>query len=182
MPTTLPAAQRKRNRPNRNPSHSKNPVYPSAANLPAPLPASDDVEMMANGVCLHTLGNLRAHALGFLSALLAQYTHRRAFAATGLSFCHISSWQALCPEFGQLYRLVLQEVDVRKAQVLEDEAFEWACSQKSKGIYHDGKRIDTEAVHSDKMHDLMLRGLLPGKYGKVDGEGSQQAVQVNITL
>ena len=35
---------------------------------------------------------------------------------------------------------------------------------------------------SDKMADLLLRGLDPATFGKVDSEGSQQAVQVNITL
>ena len=150
----------------------------------APYPTSEEVEKMVveGGFELTELGTPCAHATGLLSALLELLTHKAAFEATGTRWSVLHMFCAWSSDFERLYKAVLRKLDEKRVQVLRDEAFEWACSQKSKGVYHNGKRIDTEAVHSDKMHELMLRGLDPETFGKASEDGTSQAVQVNITL
>jgi len=138
--------------------------------------------VVEGGFDLTELGTSCAHATGLLSALLELMTHKAAFEATGTRWSVLHMFCAWCSDFDRLYRVALRKLDEKRVQVLRDEAFEWACSQKSKGVYHDGKRIDTEAVHSDKMHELLLRGLDPATFGKAGEDGNTQAVQVNITL
>jgi len=94
----------------------------------------------------------------------------------------VSSFQAWSGDYGRLYDAVRSEVAARKLQVLEDEAFKWASGGKQKGIYHDGKRIDSEGAHSDKLHELLLRAAKPDVYGRAADPGSQQAVIINIDL
>ncbi len=161
----------------------------ASANLPVPYPASDDIQAIihrgqagGNGYDLHELGQLRACAIGFLSALLQRLTHKSALEATGLQWLDIAHWQAHCPGYAQLYAAVRDEVDARKLQVIEDEAFEWAASMKRKGIYHEGKKVDEEAVHSDRLHEVLLRGMRPDRYGRLADQSSQQAVIINIDI
>jgi hypothetical protein len=159
------------------------PLPPSLVNLP-PYRSTEAVESaIAEGdFSLAGLGHSRAHAVGFLSALMELGTHRKALSATGLIWPHLHIFQGWCPAYGQLYRAILAKLDAQRIQILRDEAFEWATGGKSRGIYHDGKQIDTEAVHSDKLHDLLLRGLDPQTFGRAGNDAPQQAVQVNITL
>lgn len=131
---------------------------------------------------LTDLGQSHAHATGFLSALLETGTHRKAFEATGLCWPHLHVFEGWCSGFGCLYRAILAKLDAQRVRVLRDEAYEWANSDKRRNIYHDGKIIDSEALHSDKMHDLLLRGLDPETFGRASEDNQIQAVQVNITL
>ena len=159
------------------------PLPPSLQTL-SPYPTNEAVliTMSEGDFNLTDLGQSHAHATGFLSALLETGTHRKAFAATGMCWPHLHVFEGWCSGFGCLYRAILAKLDAQRVRVLRDEAYEWANSDKRRNIYHDGKIIDSEALHSDKMHDLLLRGLDPETFGKASEDGTSQAVQVNITL
>lgn len=172
MRTKTPAT-RSRNRPEKNPSHSLNPVYPSASNLPVPYTASKDIEGITQKHDLQTLGNLRAPAIGFLSALLEHITHSKALEETGLKWSDLNHWRLLCPGYDDLYREVKTMVDEKKAQHLEDRAYE----RGDKGAIVEAGRY----APSDAMTKMVLGAILPGKYGR-DLEGQAQAVQVNINI
>lgn len=169
----LPKELRKDNRPNRNPSHSENPVYPSAERLPVLVATSKEVEGLTGNYDLKVLGNLRAHALGFLSAWMEHLTHSAALEACGLKWCDVGHWKLLSPGYSDMYEEVKRLVDLKKAQVLEDKAFE----RGDKGAIVEAGRY----APSDVMTKMVLGAILPGKYGR-DTEGQAQAVQVNINI
>lgn len=175
MPKLKPASERKQApRPNRNPSHQNVPCYPSAKNLPAiPYPQAEEIEGMLERYDLTALGNFRAHAVGFLSALLEHLTHEEAFSATSLKWDNLGRWKFLCPPFAELYQEVRRLVDEKKALVLEDKAYK----RSDKGA----EVLAGRYAPSDTMHKMLLQGLLPNRYGK-DQEGQAQAVQVNINI
>lgn len=163
-------------------------------NSPRPLPpwlmtlqpydTSEEVEklIVEGDFELADLGTPCAHAKGLMSALLEHLTHKAAFEATGLKWSYLAIFCAWSDGFDRLYKRVLAKLDEKRVLVLKEAAYERAVKGNERGIYHDGRKIAVEYYPSDKMHELMLRGLDPATFGKVDGEGSQQAVQVNITL
>lgn len=149
-----------------------------------PYDTSEEVEklIVEGDFELADLGTPCAHAKGLMSALLEHLTHKAAFEATGLKWSYLAIFCAWSDGFDRLYKRVLAKLDEKRVLVLKEAAYERAVKGNERGIYHDGRKIAVEYYPSDKMHELMLRGLDPATFGKVDGDGSQQAVQVNITL
>ena len=166
------------------------PVAPTVRPLPPSLvgvsayPVSVEVEtmVMEGDFDLSELGQSYAHATGLLSAIIELLTHREAFEVTGLRWSTLHLFCAWSNDFDRLYRLVLRKLDEKRVQVLKEAAFDRAVKGNERGVYHDGKKIAVEYYPSDKMHELLLRGLDPATFGKVDNQCQQQAVQVNITL
>lgn len=166
------------------------PKLPTVRPLPPwcqsvqPYPVNEEVEKMviSGGFDLADLGTPCAHAKGVLSALLEHLTHKAAFEVTGLKWSHLAIFCAWSSDFELLYKQVLLKLDEKRVLVLKEAAYERAVKGNERGVYHDGRKIAVEYYPSDKMHELLLRGLDPATFGKVDGEGNQQAVQVNITL
>jgi len=159
------------------------PLPPSLINV-APYPTSEEVEKMVRegGFDLTELGQSCACATGLLSAILELLTHKAAFAATGLRWSILHLFCAWSSDFERLYRAALLKLDEKRVQVLREAAFERAVVGAERGVWFNGVKVGVENIQSDKMAELMLRGLDPSTFGKVDGEGNQQAVQVNITL
>ena len=166
------------------------PVAPTVRPLPpylqivSPYPTSSLVEdeIKSGGFSLVELGASCAHATGFLSALLECLTHNGAFDRCGFKWGVVANWEQLSPGFRDLYAICLRKLDDLRVRVLKDAAFQRATVGTARGIYWNGAKVATEHCPSDKMHELLLRGLDPATFGKVDGQGQQQAVQVNITL
>ena len=150
----------------------------------SPYPTSEIVEseIVSGGFSLVDLGASCAHATGFLSALLEYLTHNVAFEVCGFRWGVVANWEQLSPGFRDLYAICLRKLDDLRVKVLKDAAFQRATVGSARGIYWNGAKVATEHYPSDKMTDLLLRGLDPATFGKVDGQGQQQAVQVNITL
>ena len=159
------------------------PLPPSLVGKPV-LQTSDEVQQLVleGDFDLGELGQSCTCALGLLSALLEHMTHKRAFEKSGLRWSTLGMFRAWCPDYDRLYRLVLVKLEETRVLVLRDEAFEWAAGHKKKGIYHDGKRIDEEVVHSDKMHDLLLRGLDPQTFGRVGDTENKAPIILNINV
>jgi hypothetical protein len=81
-----------------------------------------------------------------------------------------------------LYRAALLKLDNKRVQVLREAAFERAVVGAERGVWFNGVKVGAENIPSDKMAELMLRGLDPETFGKANEDNKSQAVQVNITL
>lgn len=157
------------------------PTYLQAV---APYPTSSLVEdeITGGGFDLTELGASCAHATGFLSALLECLTHNGAFDLCGFKWGVVANWEQLSPGFRDLYAVCLRKLDNLRVKVLKDAAFQRATVGTPRGIYWNGAKVAVEHYPSDKMHELLLRGLDPETFGKASEDGTSQAVQVNITL
>ena len=166
------------------------PIAPTVRPLPpslqavAPYPTSEEVQRLIvnGGFDLTELGQSCACATGLLSAILELLTHKAAFKATGLRWSILHLFCAWSSDFERLYRAALLKLDEKRVQVLREAAFERAVTGSERGVWFNGVKVGVENVPSDKMHELMLRGLDPETFGKAREDGQNQAVQVNITL
>lgn len=145
-------------------------------------PCTDAVlEMMhKEDIRLEGLGESQAHALGLLSALLVEGSHKRAFERTGLCWPYIHIFGLWDEGFTRLYQAVLGVINSERVQILRDEAMERATKGQPRGVYWNGKQVATEYYPSDKLTELLLRGLDPETFGAAGDSGPSVAVQVNI--
>ena len=145
-------------------------------------PCTDAVlEMMhKEDIRLEGLGESQAHALGLLSALLVEGSHKRAFERTGLCWPYIHIFGLWDEGFTRLYQAVLGVINSERVQILRDEAMERATKGQPRGVYWNGKQVATEYYPSDKLTELLLRGLDPETFGAAGESGPAVAVQVNI--
>jgi len=150
----------------------------------SPYPTSEEVTklIVEGGFDLTELGTPCAHATGLLSALLELMTHKAAFEATGTRWSVLHMFCAWSSDFDRLYKVALRKLDEKRVQVLREAAFERAVTGAERGVWFNGVKVGAENVPSDKMTELMLRGLDPATFGKAGEDGNTQAVQVNITL
>lgn len=166
-----------------NVQNTPRPLPPSLVGVPAySVSLEIEGEEQRGGFDLQELGLARAHALGFLSALLECCIHYEALERCGMAWGLIGYWEQLSPGFRGLYAVVLRLLDARRVQNLRDAAYKRATKGKAVGVWFNGKRVGEEQEPSDKMADLLLRGLDPETFGKAGEDNQSQAVQVNITL
>lgn len=166
------------------------PIAPTVRPLPpslqavSPYPTSEEVTKLIvdGGFDLTELGQSCACATGLLSAILELLTHKAAFKATGLRWSILHLFCAWSSDFERLYRVALVKLDEKRVQVLREAAFERAVVGAERGVWFNGVKVGVESVPSDKMNELMLRGLDPSTFGKASEDNQNQAVQVNITL
>lgn len=159
------------------------PRLPSVINL-KPYPISKDLEseleIEGNQIELSELGESQAHALGFLSALIETGRFGQAVQKTGLRWSIIHRFCAACPDYQRLYKAVMERLNETRVQLLRDVALDRALVGTPRGIYWNGQKVAEEVYPSDKMTELLLRGLDPETFGAAGESGPAVAVQVNI--
>lgn len=181
--TVLTAAAQPAGNTVANATESAKPLMPCLADVPV-FPCDELVEYLVETgeYDLSGLGATRAHALGFLSALLDRLTHRAALRACGLPWGVVANWSQMSEGYRRLYHACRNILEEHRVQLLRDAAYERAVEGVRRGVWHNGAKVGDEIVYSDKLTELLLKGMDPETFGRVEDRDAGQRVQINITL